>query len=363
MSPRPLSRYVQTPPVSTATLHLEWHEVRRRVRRHRQVRVASALGALLVVAGAAALALRPSPERFQPGQRVVAQDSARTLRLSEGSEVALSPGAVLELAMADDAEVVLLLERGRASFDVQKRPSRRFVVKADAVEVRVVGTKFTVQREGRGVEVSVQRGLVEVLEGPVVRRLGAGERWSRVSAPAPAAMTGEEERGERAPLATKVVRRQRVLQAEGVAEPARTAPAESEELTGPNPGPAPEVPGPADTFTAALQARADGQAKQAILGFQHVCERWPASAYAPMSAFEWGRLALETQDDPRQAARAFERTLELATSASLVEDALARLVEAYARYDAAACRRVQAEYLRRFPGGSHERGVAKACPP
>ena len=112
-----------------------------------------------------------------------------------------------------------------------------------------------------------------------------------------------------------------------------------------------------------MRARAAGRDREAILGFQQVCERWPSSAYAPMSAFEWGRLALDTEDDPRQAARAFERTLELATSASLIEDALARLTEAYARYDAGSCRRVQAEYLRRFPAGSHVRGVTKACPP
>lgn len=98
-------------------------------------------------------------------------------------------------------------------------------------------------------------------------------------------------------------------------------------------------------------------------GFQLVCERWPQSAYAPMSAFEWGRLALDALDDPRQAARAFERTLEFASSPQLVEDALARLAEAYARYDAASCRRVQGEYLRRFPGGAHSRGVSKACLP
>jgi hypothetical protein len=81
-----------------------------------------------------------------------------------------------------------------------------------------------------------------------------------------------------------------------------------------------------------------------------------------MSAFEWGRLALDTQGDPRQAARAFERTLELATSASLIEDALARLTEAYARFDVGSCRRVQAEYLKRFPDGPHVRAVTKACP-
>ncbi len=376
MSPqRPLSEFVKAPEVSTTALHLEWHEVRRRVRRHRQVRGAAAVvGALAVVGVVAALALRPvSAEPFTVGQLAVALEKPRTLRLVEGSEVSVAPGGAVQLATEEAAEVVVLLERGTASFDVAKKPTRRFVVKADAVEVRVVGTKFTVYRDGHQVEVTVLRGIVEVREGEQVTRLEKGQRWSTEEAGTESETEGEdlapatlEPEGERAGVRGERPRRTTHRQRQAPREPsvvAPTAPVQPEPPLPPVVKPEATEPTPADAFTAAMRARADGHAKDAIRGFQQVCERWPSSAYAPMSAFEWGRLALDAEDDPRQTARAFERTLELATSASLIEDALARLTEAYARYDAGSCRRVQADYLRRFPGGSHVRGVTRACPP
>lgn len=385
MSPQhPLSDYVKAPEVSTAALTLEWHEVKRRVRRHRQVRVAGAVVAVLLISGfVAGLALREKHESFAVGQIALAAEAERTLKVADGSEVVVSPGSSITLATAEETEVVLVLERGSASFDVAKRPTRRFVVKADGVEVRVVGTKFTVHRDGRQVEVAVARGIVEVREGEVVKRLEKGERWSRAAqvveataAPAlelqePADAEEEEVESGPAPVVTeeravatpKRRKHSKPAPPQVASAPVRTAPPSEEPKKVEPPPPPSNEPTPADTFAAAMRARADGRAKEAIHGFQQVCERWPSSAYAPMSAFEWGRLALDTQDDPRQAARAFERTLELATSASLIEDALARLSEAYARYDVGSCRRVQAEYLRRFPGGPHVRGVSKACPP
>ena len=217
------------------------------------------------------------------------------------------------------------------------------------------------------------RGIVEVREGGVVTRLERGQRWSRqpevdvatgaVTPPtAPLPPTGERigERGI-APSVTELKQEHPRQRPTPTPTPATSAPEPTPEAL--PPAPPSTDPTPAETFALAMRARAAGHATEAIRSFQQVCERWPSSAYAPMSAFEWGRLALDTQADPRQAARAFERTLELATSASLIEDALARLAEAYARYDVGSCRRVQAEYLRRFPEGPHVRGVTKACPP
>lgn len=370
MSPqRSLGEFVKAPEVSTATLHLAWHEVRRRVRRRKQVRAIGAAAAALALLGVVAgFALRTPREAFVPGQVAVTQDTARSWWLAEGSQVAVDPSSTVTLASADESDVVLIVESGRAAFDVTKNPSRRFVVKADSVEVRVVGTKFTVQRDGHDVAVSVLRGIVEVREGEVVRRLTAGERWSRGTGLAPELdeLEGEEEAATPRPTRSppRVLRKHR---SQATAEPSPAEPpppaAPSELPSVDPPAVTSAAPAPADTFAAAMRARANGHAKEAMTLFQQVSERWPSSAYAPMSAFEWGRLALDSQDDPRQAARAFERTLELATSSSLIQDTLARLTEAYARYDVSSCRRVQAEYLRRFPGGPHARGVSKACPP
>ena len=397
MSPqRPLSEFVKPADVSTAALHLEWHSVRRRVRRRKQLRVAMAIVPVVALLVAAALALRPGPDAFIPGQVVLTDESARTLQLAEGSKVFVASNSGVELSRADTNEVVVVLGHGRSLFDVEKNPGRRFVVKADGVEVRVIGTRFTVQRNGNDVSVQVERGIVEVRDGESVQRLERGASWKRAKsevagAATPVAPTNDavdvveepaaetvddapavdEPRQPTAPGKKKNVKR-RTVAAKKKSEPVDDAPtpvASGGSSLVPAPPLQPQFqarpvePSPAEAFNNAMRDRAEGRSKDAIIGFQQVCERWPSSAYAPMSAFEWGRLALDVQGDPRQAARAFERTLELATSASLVEDALARLTEAYARYDAGSCRRVQADYLRRFPEGPHVRGVTKACPP
>lgn len=391
MSPqRPLSEFVKPADVSTAALHLEWHSVRRRVQRRKQMRVAMAVVPGVALLVAAAFALRPGPDAFVPGQVVLTDESARTLRLAEGSTVFVASNSGVELSRADTNEVVVVLDHGRSLFDVEKNPGRRFVVKADGVEVRVIGTRFTVQRNGKDVSVQVERGIVEVRDGDSVQRLERGASWKRAKtgvAEAPAVPSedaveefedetiGEapavgEEQQPSAPVKQKTKKRRTVTAKKS--EPVDEAPtpvASGGSSLDPAPPLQPQFqakpvePSPAEAFNNAMRDRAEGRSKDAIIGFQQVCERWPSSAYAPMSAFEWGRLALDVQNDPRQAARAFERTLELATSASLIEDALARLTEAYARYDVGSCRRVQADYLRRFPDGPHVRGVTKACPP
>jgi TolA-binding protein len=399
---KPLAKFVNEPTIDPVALQAAWGQVQRRVRVHHHVRRASAVLAGVAFLGiVATFALRTPHQRFLPGQSAVAQLEPRLLDLAEGSQVVLDPEGEVELTSATEQEVVMVLKHGKASFDVAKRPNRRFVVKADDVQIRVVGTQFTVQRLGTQVEVSVTGGIVEVRDGVTLKRLERGDRWSRtvpsleVAKPAGSGdgdagdldegddtepelttplVTGS---GERRPPHTikrhrKPIKRQ--FEVEPTPDPttntqkpvvdqapAAAAPLQPARLEQPDPKKV--EANPADTFASAIHARGEGHTKEAIGGFQLVCERWPSSAYAPMSAFEWGRLALDSQHDPRQAVHAFERTLELATSASLVEDALARLAEAYSRYDVASCRRVQADYLRRFPAGQHVRGVTKACPP
>lgn len=388
---RPLADFVKPPEVTPAALTFEWHEVARRVKRRKQVRMGVAVVAMLALSLVGALAVRPGPDTLAPGQVVLTDAASRTLRIQDGSQVFIAPHAGLSLAAATPSEVTVVLEHGRALFEVAKNPARRFVVKAGDVEVRVIGTRFTVTRDERDVSVQVERGIVEVRDGEHVQRLERGQSWARpptvAAAPTPAAEvvveptvdtpseelaaeTPETEPEADVPSRTPSTKRppRRVPHGNGGGSAVAAAP-----TTAPVREPLPPVaetpakpnnePTPADTFAAAMRARGAGQTKEAIIGFQQVAERWPSSAYAPMGAFEWGRLALDVQHDPRQAARAFERTLELATSESLVEDALARLTEAYARYDVGSCRRVQADYLRRFPEGPHVRGVTKACPP
>lgn len=367
-----VAQYINEVEPSLASLERHWGSVRTRLKRRRQLKAASAMVGVFALA-VVGWAVMPRARTLGAGEVLVAEASDERARVEGGSEVHAHPRTVVTAEAVGSDEVVMVVERGAASFEVTRKPSRQFIVKADTVEVRVVGTAFTVRRAGVMVEVDVSRGVVEVRDGEMVQRLEAGAQWRR-----PAAVEVVTPSGG-APLVAPLeqsppvvdIERRRVRRRPPVA----TAPPREAQVTGAQ---APTVAPPptlaeavavkpeqtaGEAFDAAMKDRAKGSTQQAIRGFKQVCERWPQSAYAPMSAFEWGRLALDGLDDPRQAARAFERTLELADSSSLVEDALARLAEAYGRFDSASCRRVQADYTRRFPSGAHRRNIAKACPP
>ncbi len=85
----------------------------------------------------------------------------------------LDDGSVMELAEEADVEVDftpayrrIFLKRGKAHFIVASNPSRPFVVSADGVEARALGTAFAVQLGPQSVEVLVTHGKVEVQQTP-----------------------------------------------------------------------------------------------------------------------------------------------------------------------------------------------------
>jgi transmembrane sensor len=100
--------------------------------------------------------LGPSPQVFES-----AAGQSRTIRLSDGSSIALSSGSKVEVRFRGrhrDAS----LDRGEADFDIVHDPSRPFTVAVGKDTIRVLGTQFDVQRRLTGLTVSVERGLVSV---------------------------------------------------------------------------------------------------------------------------------------------------------------------------------------------------------
>ncbi|WP_448140388.1 FecR family protein [Sphingopyxis fribergensis] len=88
--------------------------------------------------------------------------SARaTEELADGSRIEMNTGAALDVSYGADVRRVTLA-RGEAFFDVKRDPSKPFIIKAGAGEVRVLGTAFSVKREGDGARVTVIRGKVRV---------------------------------------------------------------------------------------------------------------------------------------------------------------------------------------------------------
>ena len=91
------------------------------------------------------------------------------------STIDVGPTSAVRLEGDDSRGTVVTLDRGRVECDVAPRHGRPpFLVEAGSVEVRVVGTHFTVTRTGDDVTVDVQRGQVEVVSDGRPSRVGAG---------------------------------------------------------------------------------------------------------------------------------------------------------------------------------------------
>jgi transmembrane sensor len=145
---------------------------RRRVRAVRR----GAVGALVAVACGAFFLSRPAAPIPLPPAAVVAlaplavpPSPVETTPAPEGRTLVLADGSIVELQARAEVEVDfsgalrrVRLKRGMAYFDVAKDPARPFVVTAEGLEVRAVGTAFAVQLAAQKVEVLVTEGRVRV---------------------------------------------------------------------------------------------------------------------------------------------------------------------------------------------------------
>jgi transmembrane sensor len=146
-----------------------WQEtqikVHRRRRQRRQivgggVAAAMALAALAWHVGSIRRGPAAAPRELAPvANSAVIVPEQRIL--PDGSRIDLKPGAAVRVAYDEGVRRVALLQ-GEAHFVVMKDARRPFVVSAGGVEVRAVGTAFSVQLETRQVDVLVTEGRVAV---------------------------------------------------------------------------------------------------------------------------------------------------------------------------------------------------------
>ncbi len=104
---------------------------------------------------------------LSPAEAKIAVEAVPVLRrlLEDGSSIDLNRGAEVELQFTTEERRVRLV-RGEAHFTVAKNPLRPFVVQANGVSVRAVGTAFDVRLEAAAVEVLVTEGRVSVDPSP-----------------------------------------------------------------------------------------------------------------------------------------------------------------------------------------------------
>ncbi|AKF09104.1 FecR family protein [Sandaracinus amylolyticus] len=319
------------------------------------------------------------------------------LRFAEGSVATpLDASSELVVASVRDDEIVVDVVRGGGRFEVTPGLPRRFRVRAGEVVVTVLGTVFTVRREGAGASVEVERGRVQVSwepDGSAV--LGAGE-----SDAFPRAMATVTVASEPTSAPAPVVEAEEIARAIVVDEPAhepaprprdrRARAVERVEPTDEEPELAPEVELaewralaeqgrfdegygllladssvlPSRDLEALMQAadvaRLSGHPSESLAYLRRALAVGRGDPRAPMVAFTLGRVLLQQLGRPSDAAAAFAQCRAMAPDGSLAQDALAREVEAWHRAgDAEQARERALEYLRLHPHGLRASAVRR----
>jgi len=134
---------------------------RRELRHRRRFVVVMGLG--LAAAAAIVMAFWPLQPRTQ---RSISPQSAVVVRpdrqlLPDGSSVELNAGADIVVDFSDEKRLVRQV-RGEAHFSVTKDLARPFIVEVGGVEIRAIGTAFSIRRDSSQVSVLVTEGSVAV---------------------------------------------------------------------------------------------------------------------------------------------------------------------------------------------------------
>lgn len=320
---------------------------RGRWRRRRRIALAAAVGLVAVLIGLhhrSDLRRAVSPDVYT-ATGSSPEPSPRILYLQDGSRVA-SVEATSEVALAEESagRTVVKLLRGRARFEVARKPERLFVVQAPPVTITVIGTAFTVEQVADRVGVLVERGTVRVDWGVGSKLLEGGQTgWFP-----PLVVDTDVSPGPPAPRS-----------AAPLPKPTRLRPAPPPE-TGEAVAVVPaERPASAEALLlAADAARAAGHPAQGARLLKQALEQYPSDPRGPLAAFSLGRVLLMDLAHPREAAAAFAEVRRLAPSGPFAEDALAREVEAWRNAGELARARERAEeYLRLYPGGHRAASV------
>lgn len=357
---RELGRAV-IPQVDEIRLARQWARIRPRIGARRPSAAPWLVSGAVAVCAVAVVVLlthvtSPRPSAWD-GAIVETEAEPTAVTLGDGSRIDLSGRSRLEVVRRGSDAVEVRMLHGRARFDVARDPSRVFSVLAADVAVRVVGTRFSVGLEPRAAEqrvvVRVERGSVECIEGERRVVLGAGQSWTSAAANAGGGAPAAERPAELPHLEPDV--------------PGESGqPAEVPELpSGEAPVAEPALPAPPTArqlFEDANAARLSGDFASAAEGYRALLTSHPNDSRAGLAAFELGRLLQDRFGDAAGAARALGRALSTSTGAGFKEDALARLVRAYATMGARdECERARSAYLEGYPTGVHKTAVERAC--
>jgi transmembrane sensor len=303
---------------------------------------ASVIATVAAVAGLWFFGLK-APSQARPVAALPATPAVREFALADGSRVSLlGAGSRVDVVEQTPARVRTRLGAGAARFDVRHDAARVFEVESGDVKVRVLGTAFSLTREGSQTRVAVERGAVRVeWEGGQVQ-LAAGQSGlyppPGMAIPGASAEPAADLAGEVAETAAswrKLAKRGDYTNAYRALAPNNAVRDE-----------------PSDLMLAADVARLSRHPAEATRYLSRVVDGFPRDKRASLAAFTLGRVLLEDLGQPARAADAFRRAQQLAPSGPMASDALAREVEAARRAgQKERAKQVARRYLELYPQG------------
>jgi transmembrane sensor len=340
---------------------------RQKIRRRGRTRVVvSALLLGMGIATGVSYRLLPGAREAGKAPSVVQDSFNHELRFSDGSSARLlDDRSQVEVAAMTARAIDLRLNAGRGEFDVVPDRGRTFTVHVDGIEVRVLGTRFRVEREGRVAYVSVYRGKVEVRWPGGARVLAEGQT-GRFPEEVAEQQDSPEAEGTRSvePAAP-------VLPAAEISRPAAPASrarfralatrgryAEAYRVLAGAPGVVDS--GAEDLMLAADAARLSGHPAEATPYLERIVRKYRGDVRAPLAAFTLGRILLHELGRPAEAADAFALVRKILPEGPLSSDALARESEAADRAgQRERARGLAEEYVSKYPSGRRLESVRR----
>jgi hypothetical protein len=209
-----------------------------------------------------------------------------------GVTLDIDPESTVVVGDVSKAGMLIVVDRGSIVCEVAPRsPQAPLIVQAGAAQVRVVGTRFRVERTGKAARVSVDHGVVEVAMDGRSTRVSAGQVWP---VPAP-------------PRSSEAATPEAAAPAD-VAAAGGVAPVEAPRVSSARRAPAADAGAdlsPRARFerAAALERTSPGVAISLYRGLEAGSDSWAANAL-----FAHGRLEL-ARGNRAQARRLLERYL------------------------------------------------------
>ncbi len=333
-----------------------------------------------------AIGTPPSPGVV--GNWISAGDAPTELRFSEGTAVALSPGARIRVTETNPRGAAVLIENGNVHAKVTHASSdTRWAFRAGPFDVRVTGTEFDASWDPttETFEVAMTEGSV-FTTGPLLRdgrALVAGERLrvSMKDSKLEIRVSGQVEKAsvEANPAPTNSAAEPPSVETNTPVETnsppsiARSAQARVETAAPSEPdwkalassgkhkdalaaaekaGFSQEVrlASLSELFVLADAARLGGSPARAREALMAARTRFGSRG---RTAFLIGKIAVDQQGSAGEAATWFDTYLQEEPGGPLAEQALGRLIEIRRRSDSAAARSLAERYLARYPQGAY----------